>query len=151
MNYDANDIMRIEVSQGKPFAVHNHRPLIAGNLRDGRQSYIFYFIGRDGLGCTGSGPTPEEARFLKTEADGKLTLSSPSPSDRLYIRVLRCDKEAYTNCEYYANKAKRRKIRMDPTGPYFWKLRKRLLVQCRRPDGAGAGPEAACAGSKTEV
>lgn len=118
MQYDPSDVMRIEAPRNRPFPMSNNHPLLAGRLLDGRRSYVFDLHTKDGLEYEGSGPTPEEARFLKQ--DMSLHSAGPSLSDRLYVRVLRYDPDAYMHCEYHADKLRTQNIGIDPTGPFSW-------------------------------
>lgn len=130
MQIDANDVMKIEVPCGqgrdRTFDMSDHHPLVAGRLSGGRESYIFELSKKDINGCPGSGPTPEEVRFVQRRRDRKVIFTIPSPSERLHLWVLRYDRSAYMNCEYYADKLRSEKIGVDPTGPFSWKLHRLL-------------------------
>ena len=130
MRFDGYDIMliKISVSQDKHFAMSDHHPLVAGKLLDGRESYIFRLITENGLAYQGSGPTPKKAHFLQRSDKQVFTFIAPSPSDRLYIRVLRYDPDAYMQCKYYADKVQRGEIGMNSTGPFSWKFFRNLSV-----------------------
>lgn len=152
MQFDRNDVMHIEVPRDKSFkAMSDHHPVVAGRLPDGRQSYIFDLVG-DGLQYVGFGPTPEEACFLQRSLDEKLILASPSPSDTVFVRVLRYDPDAYMHCDYYADKWQSQEAGMDSTGPFSWKF-SRYLPAFYRSYGnveAEAEAEADRAGLKCE-
>lgn len=120
MQYDTNDVMCIEVPRDRPFAMSDHLPLVAGGLPDGRQLYNFALVAKDGLVYAGSGPTPEEARFLQRNPDRKFIFVSPSLSEMLRIWVLRYGLDAYMHCEYYVDKMRTEDVGRDPTGPFFW-------------------------------
>ena len=125
MQYDVNDVVRIQVARDEPFMC-DHYPLMAGRLPDGRESYVFDLDGEDELWYEGSGPTPEEARFLRRSSEGNLILASPSPSDKLSLWVLRYDPDAYMHCEYYTDEMKMADVGRDPTGPFSWKFNRYL-------------------------
>lgn len=125
MQFHNNDVMRIEVPSS-PFAMSDHHPLVSGTLSDGRQCYIFESVSKDASVCTGSGPTPGEMHFVRRASDEKNILTSPSPSDRLYLRVLRYNLDTYLLCNYYADTAELGDVGSDPTGPFSWKLRRYL-------------------------
>lgn len=118
--------MGIEVSREESFAMSNHHPLVAGRLRDGRPSYIYELDEEDRLVYYGSGPTPEEARFLRRRLDGNLLLDSPSPSGALFARVLRYDPDVCMRCNSYADKWGVDNGGMDSTGPFSWNLHRYL-------------------------
>lgn len=126
MKFDNLDVMLVEVPRRRPFAMSDHYPVIAGRLPDGRLSYIFDWVGKERVVYEGSGPSPEESRCLKQNSDREFILAMPSPSDALYVRVLRYDPDAYMKCESYASKMRPEKARLDPSGPLFWKFRRYL-------------------------
>lgn len=126
MQFDANDVMYIEVPRDRPFSMSDHLPLVAGELPDGRQLYIFTLAAKDGLVYATSGPTPEEARFIPRNPDGNFIFVSPSLSETLYMRVLRYDLNAYLHCEYYVDKMRTEDVGKDPTGPFFWGFQRYL-------------------------
>ena len=126
MRYDTHDVMMIEVARVKPLEMSDHHPLVASRMSDGRKSYAFAMHAKDGLWYCGSGPTPEEARFLRKSSDGSHIFIRASPSDRTFVSVLRYDPDAYMHCEYYANKLRVQSIGTDSTGPFSWKWRRYL-------------------------
>lgn len=126
MQFDANDVMAIEVPRDAPLPMSDHHPLVAGRLSDGRQSYAFILHAEGGLTYDGSGPSPEEARFLRKNLDGNLILASPSPSDEFFVWVLRYDPDAYMHNKYYADMARAENSGMDSTGPFSWKFQRYL-------------------------
>lgn len=130
MQFDGNDVMRIEVSRDGSFAMSDHYPLVTGIFPDGRRSYIFLLERKDGLAYYGTGHTPEEACFLQRGSDGKLTLANASPSDALYVYVLRYDPDAYMYCDYYEDKMRAGEVSkdLDLTEPFSWKLHRYLLA-----------------------
>lgn len=122
MRHDKNDLMWIGISRDEPFVMDDHYPLIAGRLPDGRSLYAFQLYEEDEVHYLGTGPTPEEVRFLQRKSDGNHILAGPSPSGELSVQVLRYDPDAYILCDHYADKMRSEEVRMDPTGPFSWKL-----------------------------
>lgn len=144
MQFDENDVIKIEVSRDEPFAMSDHHPLIAGRLADGSEAYLFDLFGEDGLWYAGSGPTPE-TRFLLRRPDENLIFTGSSPSGALFVWVLRYDPDTYIHCEYYAYKMRSEEAEMDPTGPFSWILRRYLPAFFQ----AHVSPEVSWAGALT--
>ena len=128
---DVLDYMYIEIPRSHPFSMDGHYPVVVGRMPDKREAYVFKLYNPDGLGYFGFGPTPEESSFLKGETDGILSYTRPSPSDILYLAVLRYEPETYLKRGCEANNMRSENIRMDTTGLFPWKFHRYLPASTR--------------------
>ena len=132
---DPSDTISLMITQKTKIGYDKHHAFFAGITKSGRRAYVFSVRDQNDLEFFGHGPTVRQAHFFRRDDTGAHVITGPFCSDKdFFVPVLRYDPDAYYHCLHYATKRDTDKVRIDPTGPFFWKFNKFLSSTTRIGD-----------------